>query len=212
MYLSGDNLKNFMNFLAHIYLSGDEEDTLLGNFIADMVKGRQIDNFHQGIVDGIMLHRKIDTFTDTHPIVDQSKNRLRNKYRLYAGVVVDMFYDHYLAKNWNDYSRYSLTRFVKEAYHILLKNYFLLPVRAKNMLPYMVSSNWLVNYASLDSMEQIFEGMAMRTPFKSGMESAVDDLRLYYGDFENEFRTFFPELVDYVAKQGVSHQHHYNGR
>lgn len=201
-----------MNFLAHIYLSGDEEDTLLGNFIADMVKGRQIDNFHQGIVDGIMLHRKIDTFTDTHPIVDQSKNRLRNKYRLYAGVVVDMFYDHYLAKNWNDYSRYSLTRFVKEAYHILLKNYFLLPVRAKNMLPYMVSSNWLVNYASLDSMEQIFEGMAMRTPFKSGMESAVDDLRLYYGDFENEFRTFFPELVDYVAKQGVSHQHHYNGR
>ncbi|MEE4176825.1 MAG: ACP phosphodiesterase [Bacteroides sp.] len=201
-----------MNFLAHIYLSGENEDILLGNFIADMVKGRQIDNFHQGIVDGIMLHRKIDTFTDTHPIVDQSKNRLRNKYRLYAGVVVDMFYDHYLAKNWSDYSRYSLTRFVKEAYHVLLKNYFLLPVRAKNMLPYMVSSNWLVNYASLDSMEQLFEGMARRTPFKSGMENAVDDLRLYYGDFENEFRTFFPELVDYVAKQGISHQHHYNGR
>lgn len=201
-----------MNFLAHIYLSGNEEDTLLGNFIADMVKGRQIDNFHQGIVDGIMLHRKIDTFTDTHPIVDQSKNRLRNKYRLYAGVVVDMFYDHYLARYWTDYSRYSLTRFVKEAYHVLLKNYFLLPVRAKNMLPYMVSSNWLLNYASLESMEQIFEGMAMRTPFKSGMENAVDDLRLYYGDFENEFRTFFPELVDYVSKQGVSHTHHYNGR
>lgn len=201
-----------MNFLAHIYLSGDDEDILLGNFIADMVKGRQIDNFHQGIVDGIMLHRKIDTFTDTHPIVDQSKMRLRNKYRLYAGVVVDMYYDHFLAKNWNDYSQYSLTRFVKEAYHVLLKNYFLLPVRAKNMLPYMVSSNWLLGYATLDNLQRFFEGMARRTPFKSGMENAVEDLKLHYEAFENEFRTFFPELIAYVEKQGVSHEHHYNNR
>ena len=200
-----------MNFLAHIYLSGENEDTLLGNFIADMVKGRQIDNFHQGIVDGILLHRKIDTFTDTHPIVDQSKMRLRNKYRLYSGVVVDMFYDHYLAKNWNEFSRHSLTRFVKEAYNILLKNYFLLPVRGKNMLPYMVSSNWLVNYADLNRLQQHFEGMAMRTPFKSGMENAVEDLVLHYDEFENEFRTFWPDLVSYVEKQGISHMHHKNG-
>ncbi|MBW6496919.1 MAG: DUF479 domain-containing protein [Bacteroidales bacterium] len=197
-----------MNFLAHIYLSGENEDILLGNFIADMVKGRQIDNFHQGIVDGILLHRKIDTFTDTHPIVDQSKNRLRNKYRLYSGVVVDMFYDHYLARYWNEYSRYALTRFVKEAYNILLKNYFLLPVRAKNVLPYMVSSNWLVNYADLDHMEKYFIGMSQRTPFKSGIENAVEDLKLHYDAFEDEFRTFFPELVSYVEMQGISHLHH----
>ncbi len=197
-----------MNFLAHIYLSGENEDILLGNFIADMVKGRQIDNFHQGIVDGIMLHRKIDTFTDTHPIVDQSKMRLRNKYRLYAGVVVDMYYDHYLARYWNEYSRYALTRFVKEAYNILLKNYFLLPVRAKNVLPYMVSSNWLVNYADLDHMEKYFIGMSQRTPFKSGIENAVEDLKLNYEAFEDEFRTFFPELLAYVEMQGISHLHH----
>lgn len=201
-----------MNFLAHIYLSGENEDILLGNFIADMVKGRQIDNFHQGIVDGIMLHRKIDTFTDTHPIVDQSKMRLRNKYRLYAGVVVDMYYDHYLARYWNEYSRYALTRFVKEAYNILLKNYFLLPVRAKNVLPYMVSSNWLVNYADLDHMEKYFIGMSQRTPFKSGIENAVEDLKLNYEAFEDEFRTFFPELLAYVEMQGISHSHHYNSR
>ncbi len=200
-----------MNFLAHIYLSGASEDILLGNFIADMVKGRQIENFHQGIVEGIMLHRKIDTFTDTHPIVDQSKMRLRNKYRLYSGVVVDMFYDHYLARNWTEYSRHSLTRFVKEAYHVLLKNYFLLPIRAKNVLPYMVSMNWLVNYGDPNRLKRHFEGMAMRTPFKSGMENAVEDLLLHYDEFENEFRTFFPELISYVEKQGISHTHHENG-
>ncbi|HSV76854.1 MAG TPA: ACP phosphodiesterase [Bacteroidales bacterium] len=200
-----------MNLLAHTYLSGESEDILLGNLIADMVKGRQIDNFHQGIVEGFMLHRKIDTFTDNHPITEQSKMRLRNKYRLYSGVVVDMFYDHYLAKYWSEYSRYSLTRFVKQAYNVLLKNYFLLPVRAKNALPYMVSSNWLVNYADLDRLQVHFEGMASRTPFKSGMENAVDDLVKNYEDFENEFRTFFPELMAYVEMQGISLEHHRNG-
>ncbi|HAJ98445.1 MAG TPA: DUF479 domain-containing protein [Bacteroidales bacterium] len=200
-----------MNFLAHIYLSGESEDILLGNFIADMVKGKQIENFHQGIVDGFMLHRKIDTFTDNHPLIEQSKMRIRNKYRLYSGVVVDMYYDHFLAKYWADFSSQSLTRFVKQSYNILLKNYFLLPMRAKNVLPYMVASNWLVNYADLDRMRGYFEGMAQRTMFKSGMENAVDDLVNYYDDFENEFRTFFPELVQYVELQGISHEHHRNG-
>lgn len=200
-----------MNFLAHIYLSGDSEDILLGNFIADMVKGKQIENFHQGIVDGFMLHRKIDTFTDNHPIIEQSKIRIRNKYRLYSGVVVDMYYDHFLSKYWYDFSKQSLTRFVKQAYHILLKNYFLLPMRAKNVLPYMVASNWLVNYGDLDRLHGYFEGMAQRTMFKSGMEDAVEDLVKYYDDFENEFRTFFPELITYVELQGISHAHHHNG-
>ncbi|HSV88939.1 MAG TPA: ACP phosphodiesterase [Bacteroidales bacterium] len=200
-----------MNLLAHTYLSGESEDILLGNLIADMVKGRQVDNFHQGIVEGFLLHRKIDSFTDTHPIIERSKMRLRNKYRLYSGVVVDMFYDHFLARYWNEYSRHSLTLFVKQAYNVLLKNYFLLPMRAKNALPYMVSSNWLVNYADLDRMRVHFEGMARRTPFKSGMEDAVEDLIKYYDIFEDEFRTFFPELVDYVELQGISLQHHRNG-
>ena len=97
-----------MNFLAHLYLSGDNEDLIIGNFIADMVKGRQIENFQEEVVKGIELHRKIDYFTDNHAIVDQSKRRLRNKYRLYSGVIVDMFYDHYLAANWSEYSRIPL--------------------------------------------------------------------------------------------------------
>jgi len=200
-----------MNFLAHIYLSGESEDILLGNFIADMVKGKQVENFHQGIVDGFILHRKIDTFTDTHPIIEQSKIRLRNRYRLYAGVVVDMYFDHFLSKYWSDYSKHSLTRFVKQSYNILLKNYFLLPMRAKNVLPYMVAANWLVNYSDLDRLQGHFEGIAQLTIFKSGMENAVEDLVKYYDEFENEFRAFFPELAAYVELQGVSHEHHRNG-
>ncbi len=200
-----------MNFLAHLYLSGEDKDLMVGNFIADMVKGRQIESFHEGIVKGIFLHRKIDTFTDSHPVVEKSKMRLRNKYRLYSGVVVDMFYDHFLAKNWEQYSNHSLNRFVKDAYNVLLKNYFVLPLRARNLLPFMISSNWLVSYARLESMQKYFEGMARRTPFNSGMENAVGDLEKYYEEFGNEFRIFFPELVEFVSKQGISHEHHQNG-
>ncbi len=200
-----------MNFLAHLYLSGEDEDLMLGNFIADMVKGRQIEKFHQGIINGILLHRKIDAFTDTHPTVEKSKMRLRNKYRLYSSVIVDMYYDHYLARNWQEYSNHSLEDFVKHVYNMLLKNYFLLPVRARYMIPFMITSNWLVGYSHLDRLQQVFEGMARRTPFRSGMENAVIDLVAYYKDFETEFHSFFPELVLYVEKLGVSHQHHNTG-
>lgn len=198
-----------MNFLAHLYLSGDNEDLIIGNFIADMVKGRQIENFQEGIVKGIELHRKIDAFTDTHPIVDQSKMRLRNKYRLYSGVIVDMFYDHFLARNWIDYSLIPLPKFVGNVYALMLKNYFLLPVRAKNVLPFMMASNWLVNYSHVDKMQNYFQGMARRTPFKSGMENAADDLKKYYDSFGSEFAIFFPELIAYVEKLGVKNYHHF---
>lgn len=198
-----------MNFLAHVYLSGDNEDLIIGNFIADMVKGRQIENFQDGIVKGIELHRKIDNFTDSHAIVEQSKMRLRNKYRLYAGVVVDMFYDHFLAKYWTDYSLIPLPRFVGNVYGLLLKNYFLLPVRAKNVLPFMMASNWLVNYAHVEKLNNYFQGMARRTPFKSGMENAVVDLTKHYDEFSAEFTSFFPELIAYVERLGVKNYHHF---
>ncbi len=198
-----------MNFLAHLYLSGNDEDLIVGNFIADMVKGRQIENFHENVVRGIHMHRKIDSFTDSHPVVDKSKMRLRNKYRLYAGVVVDMFYDHFLASNWREYSSLPLNKYVSNAYQLLLKNYFLLPVRARNVLPFMIASNWLVNYAHMDKLQNNLQGMARRTPFNSGMEQAVDDLRKHYDDFAAEFAAFFPELIAYVERLGVSSQHHF---
>ena len=197
-----------MNFLAHLYLSGNDEDMILGNFIADMVKGRKIYGYDPKIVEGIHLHRKIDRFTDTHPVFRKSKVRLREKYRLYSGVVVDMYYDHFLAKYWSDYSYNDLKAFAGKAYSILKDNLDILPERARFIFPYMVEHNWLVNYADLESLKQNFGGMARRTPFDSGMEEAVGDLEDHYGKFEAEFREFFPGLVSYVQQQGVTLPHH----
>ncbi len=197
-----------MNFLAHLYLSGDDDEIIIGNFIADMVKGQKINGYSIGIINGILLHRQIDVFTDKHSVVRKSKDRLRGKYRLFAGVIVDMYYDHYLARNWSDYSKHSLQDYAGKAYELLQKHESILPARASFILPYMVENNWLVNYANPESMNRFFGGMARRSAFPSGMEHAVEDLMQHYQLFEREFQTFFPELIDFVEQQGVSHEHH----
>ena len=111
MYLTSE-----MNFLAHLYLSGDNPKVKVGNFIGDFVKGKNLkDRFEADIARGIGLHREIDWFTDTHSIVKQSKDRLRPKYRHYSGVIVDIFYDHFLAKNWDRYSKQLLPDFAEES-------------------------------------------------------------------------------------------------
>ncbi len=187
-----------MNFLAHLYLSGDDEDLILGNFIADMVKGRQIERFSKGIVRGIKMHRKIDEYTDDHPVVLKSKKRLRGRYRHYSAVVVDMYYDHFLSRYWDDYSDTPIEKFLNNAYNVLLRNYLLLPAKAQRLLPFMISANWLVNYSDLKRLKKSFEGLARRTPFDSGMENAVEDLVINYDEYLEEFREFFPQLVEFV--------------
>jgi len=201
-----------MNFLAHLYLSGNKDHLIIGNFIADMVKGSQINGYSPTVKEGILLHRQIDTFTDAHVVVNRSKDRLRERYRLYAGVVVDMYYDHFLARYWDEFSVHALNDYVARAYRILNGVIKSLPPRAQYILPYMVDNNWLVNYADPESLRINFAGMARRTPFDSGMETAVDDLLQHYEDFEEEFRMFFPDIVSFVEELGVSHAHHIKGQ
>lgn len=190
-----------MNFLAHLYLSYNNEPIMVGNFIADMVKGRQIEKFEDKILRGILIHRAIDAYTDSHPVVELSKARLRSRYRKYAGVLVDLYYDHFLAANWNNYSQVPLNTFVWDSYKIITRHYIILPPRAKRILPAMITANWLKSYAEQEQMRTIFEQMARRTTFESGMENALTELVEFYPLFKREFEEFFPDLEDFVRKQ-----------
>lgn len=184
-----------MNFLAHLYLSGDRPNIMLGNFMGDFVKGKSYLQQYEGdIVKGIELHRSIDEFTDSHTVVTESKNRLRPKYRHYSGVIVDVFYDHFLAANWNQFHSLPLETFAQQAYHILTTTEVSLPEELKHMMPYMVKGNWLVNYSKVEGIHQALSGMARRTPYRSKMEEGVNDLHEHYDAFKNEFMEFFPQL------------------
>lgn len=190
-----------MNFLAHIYLSGDNQKILVGNFIADFVKGRTaLAQFEPEIITGIELHRGIDEFTDSHPVVGQSKNRLRNKYRHYAGVIVDVFYDHFLARNWNSYHNELLPDYADKAYGIIQSYDSILPQDVKFMLPYMIKGNWLVNYSKLEGIHKALSGMSRRTPYESKMDESVVDLERDYEEYKKEFEEFFPQLVEFSKK------------
>ncbi len=189
-----------MNFLAHAYLSGDSKDIVIGNFIADAVKGKNYNNYRQGIIDGILLHRKIDSFTDQHPIVSRTKIRLRPHFGKYSSVVSDLYYDHFLALYWSDYSTKPLKDFTLSIYNIIQTEIEIMPEEVKYFFPYMVKNDWLFQYQTFYGMQRAFEGMSRRAKFDSKMENGVEVLKNEYDFFEQDFRQFFPELKKFVLE------------
>lgn len=193
-----------MNFLAHLYLSGNLPELMVGNFIADHVKGNQIELFDAGVKDGIMLHRSIDAYTDGHQVVRESVMRLRPAFRKYAGVIVDIYYDHFLARNWSTYSETSLEDFTANCYTILRQYTGPLPERSRRMLYFMERDNWLLAYREPAGLQAAFRGMAQRTTFYSGMENAVEALQEEYDNYLSEFSLFFPDLVAFAEQKRKS--------
>lgn len=190
-----------MNFLAHLYLSGSDPDVMTGNFIGDFVKGRQhYQHMPEKVVGGIELHRIIDAFTDSHAVVSKSKKRLWPKYRHYSGVIIDIYYDHFLAKNWADYHSDLLPNYADACYQVLQSRTYPLPDAVSFLLPNMMRGNWLVNYAKLEGMQCALSGMARRTTFVSKMEESVKDLEEFYDEFKAEFQLFFPDLIEEAKK------------
>jgi acyl carrier protein phosphodiesterase len=188
-----------MNYLAHFYLSKNQTDLLVGNFIADQIKGKQIEYLPSEIAAGVKLHRFIDDFTDHHPIVEQSKQRLRKRYRKYAGVIVDIYYDHFLAKFWLNYSEQNLKDFSLNVYIELEKyTHIMPPICGELILPKMKKEDWLCSYANIKGIERALFGLSRRATFNSQMQFAIEELEQDYKHFLNDFLYFFPELKQAV--------------
>ena len=184
-----------MNFLAHIYLSGEDDFVKIGNFMADSIRGSQYLDYPNSLQKGILLHRHIDSFTDSHPIYRKSKHRLHEKYGHYSGVIMDIAYDHFLAKNWSKYSNEKLEDYAADFYKLMQDNYEILTERTKGMLPYMIGRNWLVSYATIAGLEMILFQMDYRTKHRAHMQEAIVEIQDFYIEFESEFFQFFEELV-----------------
>jgi len=190
-----------MNFLAHIYLSGNNKSVTIGNFIADGIRGKDYEVYPKDIQTGILLHREIDTYTDAHKTVRLSTKRLHKNYGHYSGVIVDILYDHFLAKNWKNYSNIALAEYIDAFYDNLEDHFDILPQRIKQMMPYMIADNWLLSYATIEGISKVLEGMNHRTKNKSKMNLAVNELQEFYNEFETEFTLFFNELIAFSTKK-----------
>lgn len=199
-------LPSKMNFLAHLFLSGSPGapryvDVLFGNFIADSVPGKQLENYPPHVQTGIRLHRAIDTFTDQHPVVRRATQRLRTAgYGKYAGVISDMFLDHFLARHFQHYTPEILADFAQRIYHQLTARQPEMPARVQHFLPYMVAHNWLLSYADLESITRALNGLSRRASPGSGMETAVAELEANYAAYEGDFLEYFPQLQQHVVQ------------
>ena len=195
-----------MNFLAHLFLSGPSDlatyfDVLVGNFIADSVPGRQLENYPPAVQAGIRLHRAIDTYTDQHPVVRRGTQRLRAAgYGKYAGVISDMFLDHFLARDFVEFSTEGLPDFARRVYGLLQGREAEMPPHAQQMLFYMAQHNWLLGYAETEGIGRALGGLSRRAVAGSGMETAATELTANYTAYEADFREFFPQLQEHAAE------------
>ena len=187
-----------MNFLAHIYLSGDPGPLMIGNFIGDYVKGNQLERFSPEIQKGIRLHRMIDDFTDHHEIVKKSTARFKPCYQRYASVVIDVVYDHYLAKNWAQYSPVPLAKYVNQVHAFFFRHYFTFPNRVKGFLPFLVKSRRLENYKYIWGVETSLAIMSNHTSLPAKSACAAKVMVEQYDDLGAEFAAFFEDVQQMV--------------
>ncbi len=190
-----------MNYLAHLYLSGADEDLLLGNFIGDSIRGDQFERLDPAVQAGVSLHRSIDRFTDSHCVVGRTKALMRNDFGRYAAVVADVFFDHFLARDWRDYHPVALPEYASHIYRTLASRLQQCPPRSRDFFQYMVRVDVLTNYATIKGIEDVLCKMAQRTRFVSGMEQAGEVLRQRYDALEKYFLAFFPELTAFADRE-----------
>ncbi|MDY0200519.1 MAG: ACP phosphodiesterase [Bacteroidales bacterium] len=187
-----------MNFLAHLYLSGDNVEIRMGNFMGDFVKGRSLGRYPDTIQKGIYLHRAIDFYTDTHPATFEVRQLFRQGYRKYAGVVVDVFFDHFLARYWGTFSPYPLRGFTRKFYYQLVLRYRELPKAVRTLLPLLIQSDRLYYYHKIEGVENTLQIMSRVTSLPDETKFAIETLNYHYSYIRDQFLIFFPDLIEFV--------------
>ncbi len=191
-----------MNFLAHLFLGPAGPQQALGSLLGDFVKGPLASiELPDAVCHGIWLHRQIDSFTDSHGLIARSKDRVSPARRRYAGIMVDMFYDHLLARHWSHFSQQSLAEFTGQMYQAVESQQALLPERARRVLLRMAQEDWLSSYAELDNLHLALNNMARRLRPGNPLTGSASELERDYSGFEADFFQFMPHVIDFASRQ-----------
>lgn len=190
-----------MNYLAHLFLSHDSPDSMLGNLLADLVKGNVQGKFPQEVVKGIMNHRIVDAFTDSSEVVSASRKLIsRSRYR-YSGVIIDVVYDFFLSRNWGLYSSAGLDEFIEKVYTNLTNHNVQIPQNARRFIDKMITEDWLRSYGTTEGIDETFKRMSKRITRENHLDTAAEELQLHYSIFKDHFLRFFPQLLTYLQRR-----------
>lgn len=189
-----------MNYLAHLYLAEDSEESIIGNFLGDFVKGKLTDQFSPEILKAIVTHRKVDAYTDSHERVKSCRNLISSGRRRYAGVIIDIFFDHFLSKNWKEYSEEEIDIFISRVYKVIENNKENVPQNVKGLIPKMIEDDWLGKYSDIRGLSTVFKGISKRIQRENPLPGAEEELEKNFNELENNFKIFFPQLIEYVGE------------
>ena len=191
-----------MNFLAHLALAGPDDSSRIGNILGDFEKGTPesiSQRLPQAVVDGIIMHRRIDRFTDDHVIFHEAKNLLAPERRRFAGIIVDIFFDHFLSNHWQTYHPGTVSEFIEQVHQLFDRHPTWLGSHFGPLVPRLRTENWLASYASLEGQAATLHRIADRSPKLAPLRDGVDDLSHNYQQFEKSFLSFYPEAREYAA-------------
>ena len=191
-----------MNFLAHTYLAGGSDYAIVGSLMGDFVKGPLSGRYGTEITRALTLHRRIDTYTDAHRIVRQSRHRVSPARRRFAGVLVDVFYDHFLARHWDEYNDVPLERFTVRIYSALREHHALLPERLQDIAPRMADADWLGSYRHVEAVGIALDRLGQRLKRGNALLRSADELLAHYDAFDADFRAFFPDVMRFARAEG----------
>lgn len=186
-----------MNYLAHQYLSFKQEEIQLGNLYGEVVRGKVFSNYSEGIQLGIKLHRLIDSFTDENEIVKRSTKIFHENYGKYSPVIIDILYDYFLIKNWNDYSETPFEKYIEDTYSLFRKHFDTFPPQLQHIIKYMLKMDWFRNYQSKEGIRRTLEGIGKRAKFQNNIENAINELIIHESELNRDFSQFFPEIILY---------------
>jgi len=189
-----------MNFLAHMFLTYGDRELTVGNYIADFIRNRDLVLFPDKVVNGVMLHRHIDHFTDTHPEVLKSTRKLRRRHKKYAPVVIDVFYDFILVQHWDKFCKIDLRTFADDIYVVMNQHSEIFPFHLQDITYRMIADDFLLQYGKRSGIEKTFRRIGRRAKFASNFATAFDDLEKNFDEISNGFLIFFPELIAEVQR------------
>lgn len=188
-----------MNYLAHFFLGHGHPDLEIGGLLGDFVRGQEMEQYPAGIQIGIRLHRGIDAFTDQHPAFRTSRERVSQERRRFAGIMVDMFYDHFLARDWERYAEIPLEGFARKTHRLFNERAEILPEKVVSLLPRMAKEDWLVSYREVSGIGAALDRIGTRLKRPNTLAGSVTELEADYDGFASDFAVFLPAVRGFAA-------------
>lgn len=188
-----------MNYLGHIYFSNNDFELAIANLFGDYVKGAHFDQYSPKIVDGIILHREIDNYIDTHPSVKKILPTLRISLPKVAGIAIDLYFDHLLAKNWNQFHTTPLNEFLQSFYNQIQENKQIYPTFYLDYLQKMIEYNWMSHYSSAEGLNKMCNGVSQKLSFKNQLVNGLHVYNMHETLIEKAFFEYMSDANEHFV-------------